>query len=69
MAQKNPFEFNIWEPEAEKEERHKREREKLEKEHLAPEELKKIKEREDKFIDVFAEKFQEALKRSKETKN
>lgn len=65
MAQKNPFEFNIWEPEAEKEERHKREREKLEKEHLTPEQIKEWEKKQKNFIDTFFERFQELLKKEK----
>ena len=65
MGQKNPFEFNIWETEEDKEERHKREREKLQQEHLTPGEIHEREKREEKFIDVFSERFQEIFKKER----
>lgn len=65
MAQKSPFEFNIWEPEKEKEERHKHERETLAKEHLTPEQIKELEKKQENFIDAFSERFREMLKKEK----
>lgn len=65
MGQKNPFEFNIWETEREKEERHKYEQETLVKEHLTPEQIKEREKKQENFIDAFSKRFQEMLKKEK----